>query len=1000
MNREQSNKKRFTIVEKPCKQTRHSTRNRWFYTITTGVVVFLLTLFCLKVTQYPSCLATVWFPTAFLIPVFFRAHFKDWPLLLIPSAVGIIAANIIISQNVLGIIPATLDTLLDVMLCTALLRRALPHHDPLLGLHNWVKFLLIAVVACPLINAMLVTVFHLIDCPKQAPINQFAVWYMADAVAILTLSPLGLVYRHGYFRRSHQTHRLWESLLTLILTLAATLLALMYLPYSFAFITIPLLWCAIRLPRVEALLVLLCVSMMLALLYSLGSPSMTHQIHTPGGLALLPILLVMLPANVMVITMHSLRMEKANIVESENRFRNAMEYSAIGMALLSPQGKFIQVNKALCQLLGYPAAHLTTLSFYDITHPEDMHNDLQKVQQLLAGEIDNYTMEKRYLCRNGNMVWTLMARSVVRDDKGKPLYFIAQIEDISDLKHTEQANKRLAEALHEEKELLHITLNAINEAVISTDRKMTITFMNPVAEHMTGWTEREAYGHPVSEVVHISQGVDGPKLDPSLEGVQDNNLHSAIEQSLVLHGRQRGVFDVQLAISPLKTLNDTPIGMVLVLQDVSKSRELMRQLTYSASHDLLTGLVNRGSFEKSLNNALNITQTQAQHHCLAFLDLDHFKAVNDSAGHAAGDELLRQISQLMREHIRSSDQVARLGGDEFAILLFHCPLETGTEILQQLVDKINEFRLLWNNDSYFIGVSAGITAISDGNISGSEYMARADIACYTAKNNGRGQLAIYEQLNEQHGTEYLSNNLLNVHEINSVLFNNQLNILCQAVVADNRQSVQFYLLSVHPDIPTVPQLTSSEFLAAAQCHNMQSEIDNWLFRRVLLDFGQQIMHNQLRIALPLSGKALLQQSVQRQLKDTLAKTPLPMTAIYLLIDHGLLTTHRTISTFICNLKNQGCHIVLQNVTHQAGDLNKIEPSCGDVVEIDALQLGLLDEMVVSTMTNALHNRATQILAGPMDTSSTFEKLQKMGVDLFFGDAVAPAIPLAELCERP
>ena len=659
---------------------------------------------------------------------------------------GIAAAHAVLGTPFLRYLPYLLNNLFEASFCAALLRRILPVQDPLSGLGSWVKFLLIAVIFCPLLSSLIMMLFILhIQSPVELQ-SRFATWFMSEAVAILALTPLGLVYQHGYFRKNLTSRRFFSLLLTLIITLAAGFLALKWLPYTFAFITIPLLWSAIRLPRVEAFIIFLSMTLMIALLHTSGIVSVQPHavVQIPQGLIFLPLLLILTPANAMAMAMHALRTEKSHITQSENRFRNAMEYSAIGMALVSPQGRLLQVNKSLCNLLGYEARYLTTLTFQEITYQEDLGKDLAMLEQLLNDEIQNYTMEKRYLCRNGEVIWALLAVSLVRDEEHNPLYFISQIEDINELKHTEMTNKRLSEALHEEKELLHITLNSINEAVISTDRNMNITFMNPVAEKMTGWTEEQAQGQPVNRIVLISKGQDGPLIDNLLHFDINENLHSSVERSLVLHGHHTGLFDVQLAVSPLRTLKDEPIGIVLVLQDVSKSRELMRRLSYSASHDLLTGLANRGSFESSLRKALNLIATAHQSHCLAFIDLDRFKTINDTSGHAAGDELLRQISTLMQEHIRSSDRLARLGGDEFALILFDCPVEQGLSILLKLIGEINQFEFIWEDKIYRIGASAGLTKMNDPNVSGSEYMAQADKACYTAKNNGRGRVFRYE----------------------------------------------------------------------------------------------------------------------------------------------------------------------------------------------------------------------------------------------------------------
>ncbi|MGP6470881.1 diguanylate cyclase domain-containing protein [Rahnella aceris] len=721
-------------------------RANWTSCLLLGISTCLLAFACLSIIQKSSSLAGLWLPTALLIPVLFHHRYRDWIPLLCAAALGIAASHTILGTPFFRYLPYLLNNLIEASLCADLLRRILPAQDPLSGLSSWMKFLFVAVIFCPLVSALIMLLFILhVHSPAELQ-SRFTTWFMSEAVAILALTPLGLIYHRGYLVKLITSPRLFGLLLTLILTLAAGFLALKWLPYTFAFITIPLLSAAIRLPRMESFIIFLSMTLMIALLHTSGiisvQPHLADQL--PQGLIFLPLLLILMPANAMAMAMHALRTEKSHITQSENRFRNAMEYSAIGMTLVSPEGKLLQVNKALCHLLGYEAEYLTTLTFQEITYHEDLGKDLALLQQLLNDDIQSYTLEKRYLRRSGEVIWAFLAVSLVRDEHHNPMYFISQIEDINELKHTEMTNKRLSEALHEEKELLHITLNSINEAVISTDRNMNITFMNPVAEKMTGWTEQQAQGQPVGRIVRISKGAGGPLIDDLLQFDINENLHSSVERSLVLHGHHTALFDVQLAVSPLRTLKDEPIGIVLVLQDVSKSRELMRKLSYSASHDLLTGLSNRGSFESSLKKALNLTATQRQPHGLAFIDLDHFKAINDTAGHAAGDELLRQISALMQENIRNSDRLARLGGDEFALILFDCPQEEGLGTLQHLVDKINDFKFIWEGNAYRIGASAGMTQINDAGITGSEYMAQADMACYIAKHNGRGRVYKYE----------------------------------------------------------------------------------------------------------------------------------------------------------------------------------------------------------------------------------------------------------------
>lgn len=353
-----------------------------------------------------------------------------------------------------------------------------------------------------------------------------------------------------------------------------------------------------------------------------------------------PLLLVLLPVNSVAVLMHAFRLERDHIEESETRFRNVIEFSAIGTALVALDGRWIQVNPALCQMLGYPARTLTDMTFQDITHRDDLESDLSQLSALVEGKISSYSMEKRYLHSSGTSIWTLLSVSLIRDPQGEPLYFVSQIKDISEIKNNERYKQQLLDKLHEEKERLHITLTSIGDAVISTDSLMRVTFMNPVAEKMTGWTQEEALGLPIDNIVHLYDGIDGDSVYPLRT---DENSHTRrAEDRLILKNLQGAHFDVQSRVSELTSINGNLMGYVLVFQDVSESRELLRKLSYSALHDPLTGLPNRVSFEQALKRALRQAVEEERTHALIFLDLDRFKAVNDSAGHAAGDALLQK----------------------------------------------------------------------------------------------------------------------------------------------------------------------------------------------------------------------------------------------------------------------------------------------------------------------------------------------------------------------
>lgn len=822
-----------------------------------GLVTFIFTLFSLELTELGTLLAPLWFPTSVMMVAFYRHRGAMWPGIAIACTLGNIAASLVLLPlHALNPIYSGIN-IAEALVGALLLRKLLPHYNPLQNLHDWIRLAIGSALIPPLFGGALVYFLE----PGTHPLQSFIVWALSEAIGALALVPLGLLFKPHYLLRHRNPRLLLETLLTLAITLALSAFSMVYMPWPYTCIIVLLMWSAVRLPRMEAFLIFLCTVMMVSLLMADSTLSQhVSVVYTVTNTSWLPFVMILLPANVMTMVMYAFRAESKHITESEERFRNAMEYSAIGMALVGTEGQWLQVNKSLCQFLGYSPAELRELTFQELTIPEDLNSDLKQRDSLVKGEINAYSMEKRYYTRQGDVVWALLAVSLVRNPDSTPLYFIAQIEDITELKKTEQINQRLMEritlaneaggvgiwewdlkpnkiswdkrmfelygvaqgvkptwqlwesclleedreyatrkvlnalnsssplklefrihlqggvrhirslanrvlnkqgeverllginidmtevkqlneALFQEKERLHITLHSIGEAVVCTDINMNITFMNPVAEKMSGWSQDEALNKPLLTVLHISVGDNGPLIETFHTG---ELARSDIDEDLVLHSRHSGSYDIQYSITPLSTLNGHNMGSVLVIQDVTESREMLRQLSYSASHDVLTHLANRASFESHLKRLLDNIHDASVRHALIFLDLDRFKAVNDSAGHAAGDALLREISALMLSLLRKGDILARLGGDEFGILLPECTKTQARDIAERIVNGVNHYNFTWEGRLYHIGASAGITFIDRDNTVPGELLSQADMACYASKNSGRGRVTIYD----------------------------------------------------------------------------------------------------------------------------------------------------------------------------------------------------------------------------------------------------------------
>jgi len=714
-------------------------RSLWVTSLLLGLFSLATTSYCLTLIKINGQLSPLWFSTTLMTIVVFRNSLRRLPLLLGSCLLGVIGANTLM----LGV--GTFDLqlpLLNLLQATAgglLLRVLLDPQAPLNTLSSWIKMVLAVGLFTPFVTAILACAF--LDLPQQSLAQLFSTWVASEMIGMLALGPVALLWQRG---PQLQYRVLLETLITQLVTLVLCWLVLRYLPWPFVFVIVILFYSAVRLPRLAAFIVYFATVSMIPLMLVLNLIPAAHASLSPlFSVPWLPLLLALVPSHLMTLVMHSFREERQHISESEARFRHAMEYSAIGMALISPEGRWLQVNRSLCNLLGYSSDELKEMTAPQLSHPDDLAAHLTKRARLLTGEITSYSMEKRYLRKDKQTVWTMLTMSLVRNHHQQPLYFIAQIENITDLKQSEKINQQLMERITQANERMRITLNAIDEAVISTDDKMQVIFMNPVAEKMTGWAQSHAAGKPIADILRITQ--DGDEVSQEIVltcAYPKHTIPEAADRDLLLHNRAGEQFAINYSLSPLSTSTGENIGSVMVIQDISESREIFKRLRYSAAHDMLTRLPNRASFEQRLKQLLLPQNAPPVGHVLAFVDLDRFKAVNDNAGHAAGDNLLRKLASIMSRQLRSTDFLARIGGDEFALLLPECSLEEALEVTHRLVKAIGQYRFLWQGQDYFVGASAGITVFSKGS-SAVEIMAQADVACYQAKNSGRGQVAVY-----------------------------------------------------------------------------------------------------------------------------------------------------------------------------------------------------------------------------------------------------------------
>jgi diguanylate cyclase (GGDEF)-like protein/PAS domain S-box-containing protein len=390
----------------------------------------------------------------------------------------------------------------------------------------------------------------------------------------------------------------------------------------------------------------------------------------------------------------------------------------------------------LHEIYGTDANDVSSLeSWILIVHPDDLARVLAVWQEAQANQ-DHYEDEFRIIRPDGEVRHVHSIARIFKDAQGRATRAVGANWDI-----TEQ--KKLTEKALEEKERLGITLASIADAVICTDGEARITFMNPVAEKLTGWSSAEAAGQALPAVFHIIDETTGDRAaDPVTQCLRSNDTCQR-DGGVFVVSRTGGVSDIQMSAAPVHVSAQASLGAVLVFRDITEAHAQQRKIAHSALHDALTGLPNRTAFLTRLNDAINQARQEHRVHALCFVDLDHFKQVNDRAGHAAGDALLQETAKIIGLNCSKKDVPARLGGDEFALLIRDCQPGEADATAERIIAAISGMEFRWDMEVFRIGASIGATMVTTDSPELSEVLHQADKACYAAKASGRNRVCIY-----------------------------------------------------------------------------------------------------------------------------------------------------------------------------------------------------------------------------------------------------------------
>lgn len=546
-----------------------------------------------------------------------------------------------------------------------------------------------------------------------------------------------------------------------------------------------------------------------------------------------------------------------------------------------------------------------------------------------------------------------------------------------------------------EKELFRITLASIGDGVITTDRDGRVTYLNPPAEEFTGWPSEEAKGMSLARVFHAvsggTPGMENPAEDAAGTGRASGHLVLTDR-----HGRKR---DIHRTSAPICDRRGRPVGTVLTFRDISEERKLAHRLSHQATHDALTGLVNRREFERRLDRVLH-SRDRDDSHALIFMDLDQFKVVNDTCGHVAGDELLRQISALMQTRIRTRDTFARLGGDEFAVLLEHCPRDEAIGIAHTLRELAQGFRFGWQDKSFVIGVSIGLVDISGSWENSASALRAADTACYMAKDRGRNRVCVYEP-DDQAVTRRFGE-MQWMPRIQQALAEGRMRLYWQRIVptspAAERGEFGEILIRLLDEQGQV--VLPGAFLPAAERYGQMNAIDRWVIAEAFaaLQARSASQHGTV-VAVNLSGQSLSDEDFLGYVVDRMRSSRIaPSSLCFEITETAAISDFSKALTFIMHLKELGCRFSLDDFGSGLSSFGYLKNLPVDYLKIDGrfvkeIVNSRVDETMVEAIQRLGHVMGLQTIAEWVEDAQTLDKLTSMKVDYVQGFHMAPPRPM-------
>ncbi len=641
------------------------------------------------------------------------------------------------------------------------------------------------------------------------------------------------------------------------------------------------------------------------------------------------------------------------------------------------------------EMMGYaPDDQIASPDWTRLVHPDDLPRVSNMMREHLAGKTPMFDSVHRMRHADGEWRWVIGRARARVDEDGRLRRLVGVELDITERRLYE-------EALFREKERAQITLQSIGDGVISTDAHGRVEYVNPVAEDLTGWRLQDVLGRSIDEVFRaFHEETCEPLENPMTVAVRRVRPVKSLRPMLLIRKDGNELY-VESTASPIRDGTGKVTGGVLVFHDVSESRELNRRLSYHTSHDVLTGLVNRREFEQRLERALKSARARETSYALCYLDLDQFKIVNDTCGHAAGDALLGQVGALLKSKVRWRDTLGRLGGDEFGVLLESCPLEEALRTAETLREAVRNFRFTFEDRIFRLGVSVGVVPITAENEDVATVLSSADSACMAAKEAGRNRVHCFEEndidlMRRRREMQWAARIGNALEEARFELFR----MAIQPLQEDEEGEHYELLLRMREEGGKI--VAPDQFIAAAERYGLTPQIDRWVvetaFRWLVSEADERA--RLAMCSINLSGQSLGDDKFLPFVIDQFHRSGLDGSKIcFEITETAAIANFSQANRFIQALKELGCRFALDDFGTGLSSFGYLKHFPVDFLKIDgSFVKGLLHDPIDREMVRSIneigHLTGKKTIAEWAENAEIIEILRSLGVDYAQGYGIS------------